>query len=105
MDYCQMCGSKDRLEPAFDADWQPKTLCNSCRIGAAEIYNDNRHIDILKARIAEARFALARIPHHINCGETACFTGNDTQGPCLRIGQYRRIDLLERKLKQRKAQR
>jgi hypothetical protein len=49
-DYCEMCGvtalAAGRvgvlLEPAFDPSGQPKTLCQDCRIGSAELLADRR---------------------------------------------------------------
>lgn len=52
-DYCEMCGTRERkpggsktqdvgLEPAFDPSGQPKTLCQECRIGSAELLANKR---------------------------------------------------------------
>ncbi len=49
-DHCEMCGvtalAAGRvgvlLEPAFDPSGQPKTLCQDCRIGSAELLADRR---------------------------------------------------------------
>jgi hypothetical protein len=41
-DHCEMCGVRRRkvrkyLEPAFNPDGQPMTLCRHCRIGSSEL--------------------------------------------------------------------
>lgn len=48
-DHCEMCGDKDKgsrhrahLEPAFNPDGKPMTLCRPCRIGSAEALADRR---------------------------------------------------------------
>lgn len=41
-DHCEMCGHTTHLEPAFDPSAQPKTLCDQCRIGSAELLADVR---------------------------------------------------------------
>ena len=48
-DHCEMCGSSRQrekfaagLEPAFDPDGTPKTLCRECRIGSAELRESRR---------------------------------------------------------------
>ena len=49
-EHCEMCGvtalAAGRvgvlLEPAFDPSGQPKTLCQDCRIGSAELLADRR---------------------------------------------------------------
>jgi hypothetical protein len=66
-------------------------------------------IYVLWSRIEEAKRALANICHHMNCGsglilgtDTAakepqsCFQGDEAQGPCLRIFQWRRIRKLQK---------
>jgi hypothetical protein len=43
--HCQMCGNNDapgQLEPAFNPDGKPMTLCRLCRIGSAELLADRR---------------------------------------------------------------
>jgi len=37
IDHCEMCGSHNKLEPAFNPDPEPKILCKQCRIGSAEL--------------------------------------------------------------------
>lgn len=59
--HCEMCGAQDsptmsyRLEVAFDPKGQPKTLCQACRIGSAELLADQRmhlhlYVDKLNTR-------------------------------------------------------
>jgi hypothetical protein len=73
-------------------------------------------IDLTNARLDEAKRALRNIPHHINCpqigtqvnrGEPdSCWQGNDDEGCCMHIYQWRRIHVLEQKLHRlRKAKR
>jgi hypothetical protein len=50
--HCEMCGAPGkrpsgtfttaRLEPAFNPSGEPKTLCQDCRIGSAELLADVR---------------------------------------------------------------
>jgi hypothetical protein len=42
--YCEMCGGKTVLEPAFNPSGKPKTLCRACRIGSAELLQDRRNL-------------------------------------------------------------
>ncbi len=46
-DHCEMCGDHDKgarhrahLEPGYDPSGQAKTLCQSCRIGSAELLRE-----------------------------------------------------------------
>ena len=45
-DHCEMCGVSDlfseTLEPSFDPSGEPKTLCEECRIGSAELLAGQR---------------------------------------------------------------
>lgn len=49
--YCEACGDRDKgarhrahLEPAFNANWEPKTLCRACRIGCAELLEQRNNV-------------------------------------------------------------
>ena len=58
-DHCEMCGVRRRkvrkyLEPAFNPDGQPMTLCRHCRIGSSELIVEQW---VLAAKMMGARFA------------------------------------------------
>ena len=62
-DYCEMCGARKRksrqyLEPAFNPDGLPMTLCRHCRIGSSELIVERW---VFSRRAYDALFHVVRL--------------------------------------------